>query len=128
MRARPGVARIAAVVLGALPLAAGPPGWRAVLSAELRLTSGDPAFGGLSGIELSDDGTQIVALSDRGMFFSGQINRRDGRLAVVTWGSALPVRTPSGVPVKGVLGDSEGLALRPDGKIVVSFEGHARLW
>ncbi|MEO0939482.1 MAG: esterase-like activity of phytase family protein [Pseudomonadota bacterium] len=89
----------------------------ATLEAQLALRSELPGFGGLSAVELSEDGTRAHALSDRGAAFSLILVRKDGRLTdaqVSAWNG----------PV--IAGDSEGLAIGA-GKSVYSTEGPAGL-
>lgn len=78
-----------------------------------------PDFGGLSAIDLAADGLTFVTLGDRGMLYSGTLIRDDR--GIVT-GIAGQGRGP--LPAGG---DSEGIDLAPDGSLVVSFEGPARL-
>lgn len=82
------------------------------------------AFGGWSGLELDDDGAGFTALSDRGGWTAGRLERgSDGRIVGVTAG---PIRSLASAP--GARGhDSEGLAIAPDGTAYVSFEGDARV-
>lgn len=88
----------------------------------------DPHFGGFSGIELSDDGTGITVLSDRGGWTSGQVIRdADGRIAAVEAGPVRPLLATEGAWPSAGLNDSEGLAIAPDGTAYVSFEGDARV-
>lgn len=85
-------------------------------------------FGGFSGIELSDDGRQMVAISDRGMFVTGDFQREGEAITGVKNVVAFPVLNSSGkFPAKAGLRDSEGLALQKDGALAVSFEGKHRL-
>lgn len=86
-------------------------------------------FGGYSGIEISADGLEFTALSDRATLRWGRIERDGaGRIrAMESLGNAR-LRDSDGKPLKpGLLGDSEGLAIGPDGKIHVSYEGLVRV-
>nr|WP_249219060.1 esterase-like activity of phytase family protein [Loktanella sp. SALINAS62] len=87
----------------------------------------DPAFGGLSGLELNADGSQIWALGDRGVLWTGDVMRDDGLIASIALDSPHTLRTSKGDPVSGSTADAEGLALSGDGRLYVSFEGLARL-
>ncbi|MFY0659849.1 MAG: esterase-like activity of phytase family protein [Shimia sp.] len=88
----------------------------------------DGWFGGFSGIELSRDGREMVAISDRGMFVTGTLRRNDGAVSSVEDAEAFRVLDTTGTfPKKAGLRDSEGLVLQTDGKLVVSFEGKHRL-
>lgn len=88
----------------------------------------DPNFGGLSAIELADDGMSFLALSDRGGWTRGQITRDpEGRIAAI---DARPIRLLRGrseAPLEAGRNDSEGLAVAADGTVYVSFENIARV-
>jgi len=89
----------------------------ATLDAQLALSSDLPLFGGLSAIEVTDDGATAYILSDRGAAFSLDLVRRDGTLRAAqarNW--ADPV----------IAGDCEGLAIGA-GQKVYSTEGPAGL-
>ncbi len=88
----------------------------------------DGWFGGFSGIELSENGREMVAISDRGMFVTGTLQREGGAASGVKNVNAFRVLDSRGTfPQKAGLRDSEGLVLQKDGKLVVSFEGKHRL-
>ncbi|WP_312529735.1 esterase-like activity of phytase family protein [Paracoccus sp. (in: a-proteobacteria)] len=89
----------------------------------------DPDFGGYSGIEISDDGLSFTALSDRATLRWGTIERDNaGRIRAMDSAGNARLRDSNGKPLKpGNLGDSEGLAIGPDGVIYVSFEGLVRV-
>ncbi|WP_294224093.1 esterase-like activity of phytase family protein [uncultured Shimia sp.] len=85
-------------------------------------------FGGFSGLELSADGSRMVALSDRGTFVTGDVRRNAD--TIVSIDNLEPYRvlnTAGKFPAKAGLRDSEGLVLQKDGKLIVSFEGNHRL-
>ncbi|MCF7698760.1 esterase-like activity of phytase family protein [Loktanella sp. M215] len=87
-------------------------------------TNPDPDFGGLSGIDLSADGLTYVAVSDRGTVWQGTIDRTGPAV------SGMDVTTKSRLHDAAnnrLNGDSEGIALAPDGTIYISFEGPARV-
>ena len=85
-------------------------------------------FGGFSGLELSEDGKSFVAITDKGSIVTGTINRKDGRIAGIDARSLVPLRNIDGGALGRYEGDSEGLALRPDGRLYVSFENIHRVW
>ena len=89
--------------------------------------SGD-RFGGFSGLELSDDGMRFTSVSDRGSIVEGSFFRRGGRIIGIKAGPIRPLKTPEGKPVRDLQSDAEGLAVREDGRIYVSFEGTHRIW
>jgi len=90
------------------------------------LTSADPAFGGLSGVAVSPDGTQALLLGDRGSLWRLDLLREDGRLTGVANLRRAPLRPPPD-DAPGPF-DTEGLAVAPDGALLLSLEGPGRLW
>ena len=91
-------------------------------------TGKEKAFGGFSGLELAKNGTDFVAISDGGYIASGKLVRRDGTISGVTDVQLLPLKDDDGTSLDRYEIDSEGLAIRPDGRIYVSFEGVHRVW
>lgn len=87
----------------------------------------DPAFGGMSGIEISDDGSRFIALSDRSTLWEGTVSRKGGIITALTPDLITPLHISDGSPTDHDTGDSEGLALGPDGTVYISFEGLARV-
>ncbi|WP_226625655.1 esterase-like activity of phytase family protein [Alloyangia pacifica] len=94
-------------------------------------------FGGFSGLEVSDDGMQFTAISDRGSIVMGRFEREGesegtgtepgGR---ITGLSATPVEKllgETGTRMHPDIDDAEGLAIGADGRIYVSFEGPPRI-
>ena len=91
-------------------------------------TESDLWFGGFSAIEVGDDGEAFVALSDRAVLVRGRFVRdAAGRIAEVVTESHERLRDAEGKPLRGRMADSEGLALAPDGRLFISFEGRARV-
>ena len=90
-------------------------------------TDDDARFGGMSGLEISDDGTRFIALSDRGTLWTGTIARNAGAITAMTPELTTALHVSDGRPVEGETADSEGLALASDGTVYVSFEGLARV-
>ena len=90
-------------------------------------TDDDDRFGGMSGIEISDDGSRFIAVSDRGTLWTGSVTRRAGAITAMTPDLTTALHQSDGTPVADRTGDSEGLALDPDGTVYVSFEGLARV-
>lgn len=89
--------------------------------------SDDPRFGGVSAIEITDGGRGFVALSDRGAFAKGRLQRIKGRITGITSGKFTLLKGHDDSPLASGCGDSEGLALAADGSAFVSFEGAARV-
>jgi hypothetical protein len=93
------------------------------------LTANDPRFGGWSDLDISDDGTRLTAISDRGFWFDATL-QSDGRGAIVQLdeprlGYLLNL---AGYRQPGLGGDAEGLSREPDGSLLVSFERRHRIW
>lgn len=84
-------------------------------------------FGGMSGLEISDDGRHFIALSDRGTLRKGEITRENGVITALHSTLDTPLHISDGSVVSHRTGDSEGLAVAPDGTVYVSFEGLARV-
>ena len=88
----------------------------------------DPRFGGFSGIEVAENGRDIIVLSDKGAYTTAQITRDDeGRIASVAANPVKLLHNPDGKPLRPGNSDSEGIALATDGSVYVSFEGPARV-
>lgn len=93
-----------------------------------RWTLDDPDFGGLSGIEVWPDGERFLAISDKGAFVEGRIERAaDGSIAGVSSGPMRPLLARGSEGLAKGRTDSEGLAVAADGRVFVSFEGVARV-
>jgi hypothetical protein len=106
-----------APLLLALPLSA-----QAVLLGSYHWQMDDPAFGGFSAIEVLDDGTHFIALSDRARFITGRIIRDGDRIIGIDAGPLIALTGPGGRGLTRAESDSEGLAIGDDGAIYVSFE------
>jgi hypothetical protein len=99
------------------------------LLAAFQLSSGDPRFGGLSGLALGEQGERLFAVSDRGYGLSARLaHDGEGRLREISQWSIAPLLTEEGAPVSGRLADAEALARDRDGSLVVAFEQIHRLW
>jgi len=130
MPRRPVLALIAALV--ALAFLAGPPLATARLPAEYvgsyTWSRDEAAFGGLSGLELGDDGLSFAAISDRGTLYSGRLTRdAEGAVIAVETSGPRPIPGPDGRRLRGSESDAEGLALGPDSRLYISFEGTHRV-
>lgn len=90
------------------------------------LTSDDPAFGGLSGLEMI--GGRLLAITDRGAFLDVAVARaRAG--AITSFGAAAmgPLLDQRGRPLRGRGADAEALALAPSGKLWIGLEQRHRV-
>ncbi|MDJ0826188.1 MAG: esterase-like activity of phytase family protein [Rhodobacter sp.] len=85
-------------------------------------------FGGFSGLELDATGRRFLAINDKGWIVEGRLQREDGLISAVEAGPLRALKTPDGGPLGRFEGDSEGLALRDDGRFYVSFEAIHRVW
>ncbi len=85
---------------------------------------------GLSGLEVSDDGTTFTAISDRGWTVSGQFTRTNDVITDLIDVTIHPIRGLDGHPVTarrvGDWSDAEGLAISPNG-VWISFERWAHV-
>jgi hypothetical protein len=86
-----------------------------------------PAFGGFSAIEVIDGGTAFVAVTDRGWWATGAMEREEGRLVAVRLTGIGPLLSIAGEPLAGEDADAEGLARDSQGRFFVSFEHFHRI-
>ncbi|NVK44961.1 MAG: esterase-like activity of phytase family protein [Rhodobacteraceae bacterium] len=90
--------------------------------------SDNDLVGGLSGLELSEDGTQFVALSDRAHYFMGHLTRgKEGVVSAVSLDAAVALVSEDGGPLPRYSDDSEGIAIAKNGQAYVSFESNHRV-
>lgn len=95
----------------ASPVRAGDLVWRGTL----HLRDANPDFGGLSSLRVSPDGTQFVAISDRGKRIAGRLSYdRDGGLIGAGDYSINHLLGIDGQPLPPFFNDTEGLALIGD--------------
>lgn len=62
----------------------------------IALESADPRFGGFSGLEISADGSKIVAVSDQGWWLTASLTYKDNSLSGVSAPKMAPILTKSG--------------------------------
>jgi hypothetical protein len=86
-------------------------------------------FGGFSGLEVTADGNSFVTMTDRGNIIAGDF-LRDGVeiVGVVVTTPLRALKNTEGGPLARFEVDSEGLAIRDDGRIYISFEAIHRVW
>jgi hypothetical protein len=109
-------------------LAAGPlPAAEAVFVGEHVWRLRANGLGGLSGLEVSQNGASFVAVSDKGRFVTGRFLRHGDVITDVTDAYVGPIRTVKGPPVGGYDIDAEGLAQDAEGRLYVSFEANDRV-
>ncbi|MCV6593212.1 MAG: esterase-like activity of phytase family protein [Silicimonas sp.] len=87
---------------------------------------------GVSGIEVTADGSGFLAVGDRGWWLQGSFKRDGEKIADIEVTRLEPIIGQNGLPVAarrvGDWSDSEGLALAPDGTAYISFERWAHVW
>lgn len=95
----------------------------------LDLRSSDGRFGGISGLEISEDGKTLTSVTDRGNWFVAHLVYDEvGHLRDLTDGRILPIRGLNGeVLTDRQATDAESLARLPDGSYLVGFEHMHRL-
>lgn len=84
-------------------------------------------FGGLSALEVSENGMGFVALTDRGHLVAGRFWREAGAITSVELLRDERLTDTDGAPVTSKLEDSEGLAFGPGEVFYVSFESPHRV-
>lgn len=95
----------------------------AILISSYHWEGTNPKFGGFSAIEMAADGGSFVAVSDRGHFVRGTVQRNAGVIADIDLDTLRPLFKGNRVPLRRDENDSEGLAIAEDGTLYVSFEG-----
>jgi len=84
-------------------------------------------FGGFSALHVSDNGQHMIALSDRAVLLKARILRRGDQITGIRVQNRWSVLSSQGRQLPGYAGDSEGLAIAPQGGFYVSFEGVHRV-
>jgi hypothetical protein len=98
--------------------------WRGGFS----LSLGHEGFGGLSALELSDDGSRILALSDSAWWVTADLGwSADNRLERVADIRVFPLLDEAGRHWRGRAADSEGLTRTEGTTYLVSFEREHRV-
>jgi hypothetical protein len=93
------------------------------------LTADDPRFGGWSDLEISDDGTRLTSISDRGFWFDATVEHdAQSGIAQLTDARLGYLLNLSGYRQPGIRGDAEGLSRTPEGGFLVSYERRHRIW
>ncbi|MCE2749199.1 MAG: esterase-like activity of phytase family protein [Rhodobacter sp.] len=88
----------------------------------------DERFGGVSALELSEDGSLLTALTDRGVLIHAAIQRdAEGKIAEITAEPLIALGMPATDQITASTYDTEGLALAPDGSFFVSTELDTRV-
>ncbi|MDO1560172.1 esterase-like activity of phytase family protein [Brevundimonas sp. 2R-24] len=87
-------------------------------------------FHGLSDIDFAADGRTFWSIVDEGLLVRGRVVLdAQGRLTGVEGIETRPLTDPDGQSlIPKYLADAEGMALTPDGELLVSFEREHRVW
>lgn len=94
----------------------------------IELTSPFHRFHGLSDIKFVDE-TRFYAVNDEGLLLRGAVELAEGRLIAVRDVAVRPLTDAEGRPLLAKFhADAEGLAIQPDGVLLVSFERDHRVW
>lgn len=96
---------------------------RLVFRGGLALASEDGAFGGISGLEVTEEGA-LLAVTDNGYWLEARLDLDEaGALVGVSRARMALMRDETGAPFENKrAGDAEALAQLPDGRFAVAFE------
>lgn len=87
----------------------------------------DEAFGGISGLEITDNGSALIAIGDKGIFVTADLVRNEDRISAIENTQIKPIKGPNGARLDEKSFDTEGIAIDPGGNLYVSFELTARV-
>ncbi|MEQ1887627.1 MAG: esterase-like activity of phytase family protein [Alphaproteobacteria bacterium] len=95
--------------------------------------SDNPDFGGFSGLQISADGSRLLAVSDKGKWLGAELAYEDGRLTGLLNAGISSLLGLDGRAIAGKdQSDAESLTLERPGNLAgpayVSFEGNHRVW
>lgn len=95
----------------------------------IEYTSSNEKLGGISGIRMLDGGRRFLAVSDKGAWFSGQIERdAAGKIIGILNARIAPLRDTKGkIITSKKKGDAEGLEIIGN-RALVSFERSSRIY
>ena len=94
---------------------------------ELKATVAE--FGGLSGLQVDAKGERLLAITDRGSWFTARMAQQRGRLVGLSEAYLQPMLNIAGQSLVSGQNDSEALAYLPGGKgVLVAFENWHRIW
>jgi len=95
----------------------------------IELRSENLLFGGLSGLEVSDDGKTMTAMSDNGRWVRVALEYdARGYLSGTGPGLMKAIKPAAGYPLKGNWRDAESIATDGNGGYFVAFERQHRIW
>jgi hypothetical protein len=94
----------------------------------LHITHPNAAFGGWSALDISDDGSNVVAVSDSSYWMTAELSWSEhGWLDDVSDIELAPILGTEGQELSGDEEDSESIAKLADGRYAVAFERHHRM-
>jgi hypothetical protein len=93
-----------------------------VLDAVIDVPRGPDWLGGLSGIEVSADGTRFHVVTDRGHHATGALLRDGSMLTAIRIEDVQAIRDMHGIARNFPHTDAEGIALDAEGGVYISFE------
>lgn len=130
MPRRAGLALILGVALLVGPQGSARPLPPATFLGSVAITARSADFGGVSAVEITEDGLGLLALGDKGTLFAAELQRDDkGDLTAARITGITPLRNRAGKPLAPKMSDAEGVDLAADGSLLVSFEGKpSRIW
>lgn len=115
-------------MIGALCFAAPLFSEKLELTSRLTIHNDHAEFGGISGINVDQNGASFLAVSDKGTIWKGEFARNaDGRLEGVENLSFRPILTSKGKPVTGHQIDAEEIDRDSNGQLYISFESATRV-
>jgi hypothetical protein len=93
------------------------------------LTGNDGRFGGWSDLDISEDGTRLTAISDRGFWLDAKVEYdAQGAVAQLYEARLGDLLNLGGRRQPGLAGDAEGMSRAPDGSFFVGYERRHRIW
>lgn len=128
MQKRPRFKLILAALFGLSPAALAAEGPKVELLGSYVWRESNDMFGGMSGLEITNDGAEFVAVSDGGSVWTGELRREAGKIVAVENTKGAQLKDTKGFPLVRLRIDAEGLAMAPDGRLFVSFEAVHRVW
>lgn len=85
-------------------------------------------FGGFSGLAMLPGGDGFLTVSDQGLLVRATVTRdKAGWITGLTWANGARFLDGHARPVLGFTSDAEAIRLMKDGRIMVAFEGYARV-
>ncbi|MEO1789296.1 MAG: esterase-like activity of phytase family protein [Pseudomonadota bacterium] len=119
--------RSVVALVAALVLAAGQATAQAELVAQVGWDVSDARFGGLSGLELADDGRAFIVVGDDSVIIEGTLRRENGALTGIDDVRLADLQLIDPQRESRNLRDAEGIAGKIGGPLFISFESVHRV-